>query len=84
MAKMHELKFEFLEHPPYSPHSSNEEVITAVEAYFADLPDSHIRDGIHRLEDRWSKCIMFREIILNNKVCLDHKIVFFLSNDKTY
>lgn len=78
MAKIHELKFELLEHPPYSPDlapsdfhlfpelkkfmrgkrfSSNEEVITAVEAYFADLPDSHFMDGIHRLEDRWSKCI---------------------------
>ena len=53
------MKLELLEHPPYSPDlaKSNEEVITAVEAYFADLPDSHFRDGIHRLEDRWSKCI---------------------------
>ena len=78
MAKIHELKFELLEHPPYSPDlapsdfhlfpelkkfmrgkrfSSNEGVIAAVEAYFADLPDSHLRDAIHRLEDRWSKCI---------------------------
>ena len=37
--------------------SSNEEVITAVESYFADLPECHVRDGIHRLDDRWSKCV---------------------------
>lgn len=37
--------------------SSNEEVIGAVERYFADLPEKHYRDGIHRLEDRWTKCI---------------------------
>ncbi|CAH2100850.1 unnamed protein product [Euphydryas editha] len=78
MAKIHELKFELLEHPPYSPDlaprdfhrfpdlkkfmrgkrfSSNDEVITAVEAYFASLPDSHFRDGIPKLESRWNKCI---------------------------
>ena len=39
----------------HDPESKQE--ATAVEAYFADLPDSHFRDGIHRLEDRWSKCI---------------------------
>ena len=78
MSKIHELQFELLEHPPYSPDlapsdfhllpdlkkfmrgkrfSSNDEVITAVEAYFAALPDSHFRDGIHKLESRWNKCI---------------------------
>ena len=39
----------------HDPESKQE--ATAVEAYFADLPDSHFRDGIHRLENGWSKCI---------------------------
>lgn len=78
IAKISELKYELLQHPPYSPDlapsdfwlfshlkkfmrgkrfSSNEEVIAAVEAYFDSLPDSHFRDGIHKLEDHWNKCI---------------------------
>jgi len=78
MAKINELKFELLEHPPYSPDlapsdfwlfphlkkflrgkrfSSNEEVIATVEGYFAGLPENHFKDGIHKLEDRWNKCV---------------------------
>lgn len=78
MAKINELHYELLEHPPYSPDlapsdfhlfphlkkfmrgqrfSSNEEVIAAVEAYFASLPDSHFREGILKLENRWDKCV---------------------------
>ena len=34
---------------------SNEEVITAVKANFADLPNSQFRNGIHWLEEHWSK-----------------------------
>ena len=61
MTKFNELKYELLEHPPYSPDlapsdyyllslkqflrgkrfSSNEEAITAVDGYFAELPESH-------------------------------------------
>ena len=37
--------------------SSNDEVIAAVDEYFADLPEKHYRDGIHNLEERWNKCI---------------------------
>lgn len=37
--------------------SSNEEVIAAVEGYFAELPENHYSQGIHKLEDRWNKCI---------------------------
>lgn len=37
--------------------SSNEEVIAAVEGYFAGLSENHYRDGIHKLEERWNKCI---------------------------
>ena len=55
MAKMHELKFESLEHPPHSPDLAPSDF-----HLFPDFPDSHFRDGIHRLEDRWSKCINFQ------------------------
>jgi hypothetical protein len=37
--------------------SSNQEKITAVEGYFADLTKNHSRDGIIALEHRWNKCI---------------------------
>ena len=37
--------------------SSNDEVIAAVDEYFADLPENRYRDGIHKLEERWNKCI---------------------------
>jgi histone-lysine N-methyltransferase SETMAR len=37
--------------------SSNQEAITAVEGYFADLTKNHYRDGIMALEHRWNKCI---------------------------
>ena len=51
IAKICELMYEFLYHPPYSPDlavaflssqkcSSNTEVIAATEGYFADLPES--------------------------------------------
>jgi len=78
MAKFNELKYELLEHPPYSPDlapsdyylfrnlkqfvrgkrfSSNEEAISVVEQYFAELPENHYRDGINLLQDHWNKCI---------------------------
>lgn len=78
MSKFNELKYELLDHPPYSPDLapsdfylfrnlkqflrgkhflSNEEAIAAVEAYFADLPETHFRDGIKLLESHWAKCI---------------------------
>jgi histone-lysine N-methyltransferase SETMAR len=40
--------------------SSNQEVIAAVERYFADLTKSHYRDGIMALEHRWNKCISLK------------------------
>ena len=67
MAKINELKYELLEHSPYSPDlapsdfwlfshlkkcvrgkrfSYNDEVIAAVDEYFADLPEKHYRDGM--------------------------------------
>jgi hypothetical protein len=36
---------------------SNQEAITAVERYFADLTKNHCRDGIMALEHHWNKCI---------------------------
>jgi hypothetical protein len=40
--------------------SSNQEVIAAVEGYFADLMKNHYRDGITALERRWNKCISLK------------------------
>jgi len=40
--------------------SSNQEVIAAVEGYFADVTKNHYRDGIMALENRWNKCISLK------------------------
>jgi len=40
--------------------SSNQEAITAVEGYFADLTKNHHRDGIMALEHCWNKCISLK------------------------
>jgi histone-lysine N-methyltransferase SETMAR len=40
--------------------SSNQEVIAAVERYFAHLTKNHYRDGIMALEHRWNKCISLK------------------------
>jgi len=40
--------------------SSNQEAITAVEGYFADLTKNHYRDGIMVLEHCWIKCISLK------------------------
>jgi len=37
--------------------SSDEEAIAAVDQYFVDFPESHFRNGIHLLENKWTKCI---------------------------
>lgn len=37
--------------------SSNEDIVTAVDAYFDMLPETHFREGILLLEKRWTKCI---------------------------
>jgi histone-lysine N-methyltransferase SETMAR len=36
--------------------SSNQEVIAAVDGYFADLTNNHYRDEIMALEHCWNKC----------------------------
>ena len=40
---------------------SNEEVIAATEAYFADLEKTYFLDGLKKLEHRWVKCIELKE-----------------------
>ena len=40
--------------------SSNQEAISAVEGYFADLTKNHFRDGIMALEHCWNKCISLK------------------------
>lgn len=78
MAKINELNYDLLPHPPYSPDlapsdfhlfpklktflggqkfATNDEVIAAVEAYFAGLERSHFMEGITSLERRWNKCL---------------------------
>jgi len=77
-AKLVELGYELLPHPPYSSDlapsdfflfpnlkkslagqklASNEEVVAAIEAYFADLEKTYFSDGLKKLEHRWVKCI---------------------------
>jgi histone-lysine N-methyltransferase SETMAR len=46
--------------------SSNQEVIAAVEGYFADVTKNHYRDGIMALTHRWNKLLFLREIMLKN------------------
>jgi hypothetical protein len=36
---------------------SNDEVIDAVNSYFEGLEESRFREGIEKLEKRWSKCV---------------------------
>jgi len=37
--------------------SSNEEVVAATEAYFADLEKTYFSDELKKYEHRWVKCI---------------------------
>jgi histone-lysine N-methyltransferase SETMAR len=41
--------------------SSNQEVIAAVERYFADLTKNHCRDEIKALEHHWNKCTSLKK-----------------------
>jgi histone-lysine N-methyltransferase SETMAR len=77
-AKLMELGFQAVPHPPYSPDLapldyflfpnmkkwlagrrfySNEEMITIMNAYFAELCQSYSSEGINKLEQRWTKRI---------------------------
>jgi hypothetical protein len=40
--------------------SLNQEVIAAVEGYFADLMKNYYRDGIMALEHCWNKCTILK------------------------
>jgi len=46
--------------PPGQRFSSNQEAITAVEGYFADLTKNHYRDWIMAMEHCWNKCISLK------------------------
>ena len=37
--------------------SSNEGVIDAVNAYYADLEKSYFSEGMQKLESRWTNCV---------------------------
>lgn len=37
------------------------EVITATEAYFAELEKTYFSDGLKKLDHRWVKCIELKE-----------------------
>jgi hypothetical protein len=41
--------------------SPNQEVIVAVEGYFADLVENHYRGGLMVLEHHWKICISLKE-----------------------
>ena len=43
--------------PVLQKFESNEEVIAATEAYFADLEKTNFLDWLKKLENRWVKCI---------------------------
>ena len=47
--------------------TSNEEVIAATEAYFAEFDKTYFLDGLKKLKYRWIKCIELKETILRNK-----------------
>jgi hypothetical protein len=36
---------------------TNEELISTVDDYFEGLDENHFRDGIKKLEHRWTKCV---------------------------
>lgn len=78
VAKIHELQFELVDHPPYSPDlspsdfflfpklklwlggqrlSSNEEIVSSVDAYFVEQEADYYLEGLKRLEHHWRKCI---------------------------
>ena len=66
-AKKHELGFESLPYPSYSPDlkrwlcgrrfESNEEVEWETEGYFGGFDKSYYLEGIKKLKDRWTRCI---------------------------
>ena len=75
MAKLHELYFKLLLHPPYSPDlapsnywlfaekrfGSNEEVISETEVYFEAKDKSFNQKGIKLLEKNCNQCITLEE-----------------------
>ena len=68
MVKIHELRFELLDHPPYPPdlapsdffcarRTENEEAITFVNSYFAEKNPEYYLDELQKWEQSWEKCV---------------------------
>ena len=47
-------------------YGNNEGVIEAVNEYFGDQESTFYFEGIRKLEQRWAKCIAFKEIIVKS------------------
>ena len=47
-------------------YGNNEGVIEAVKEYFWDQENTFYFEGIRKLEQRWAKCIAFKEIIVKS------------------
>jgi len=56
---------------------SNEEVVAAIEAYFADLEKTYFSDGLKKLEHRWVKCIELKGDYVEKKITTFPKFSFF-------
>jgi len=41
--------------------ASNEEVVSATEAYLADIEKTYFSDGLKKFKHRWVKCIELKE-----------------------
>ena len=77
MAKLHELGFELLPHPPSDSTAdlkkmlqgkrfvSNDEVIAETYSYFGAKDKSFYTAGIEKLEKLWNECISLEEDYVN-------------------
>jgi hypothetical protein len=63
--------------------SSNQETITAVEGYFADLTKNHYREGIMAPEHRWNKCISLKGRLCWKIKCFEIISSFFIVRPRT-
>jgi len=57
--------------------ASNEEVVAATEAYFADLEKTYFSDGLKKLEHRWVKCIELKGDYVEKYIATFPKFSFF-------
>lgn len=52
---------------------------SAVDGYFEKLGDSHFRQGIETIENRWGKCIEVKRNTLRKKEDIISPIIFMFS-----